>query len=164
MFADAVSIGFFLGLAMAFLIWGVSSLIRRQSSPPETIAARPQRSPAEELRAIADAEIEDGQQKIANSGYWGPVGPLVAAAAFQVKDIFESHLRVSLDLKCDALMVELAWAKRRFAQQYDDDDGFGAATFHQAMQKLEDLRQRRGLPGILSREEALRRVAEGRSE
>lgn len=82
------------------------------------------------LAELAGRQHADAARKLAEPDYWGPVGPLVEIAAAAC----ERAVRYTLDgtnrqVDFDALLGTLVFARHSFDRSYDDDDGYGAATF-----------------------------------
>lgn len=82
------------------------------------------------LAELVGRQHADAARKLADPDYWGPVGSLVEIAAAAC----ERAVRYTLDssgrvIDFDALLGAIVFARHTFDRTYDDDDGYGAATF-----------------------------------
>ena len=83
---------------------------------------------------------QDAKQKTTDNWYWGQVGGDVAAALYHIRRAIagvDQTLADAAFLRAAALAVERRLTE--FASLYEDEAGYGAATFHEVVFDLQKL-------------------------
>ena len=81
------------------------------------------------VRRILDAEEKDGRAKIANQSYWHRVGYDVLGAAQLARAAVERTEPAETAEWLQRCLRAVAVASEQYRSYYDDEDGFGSATF-----------------------------------
>jgi hypothetical protein len=112
---------------------GLRAALGDGAARPRLLASLPKLSFHAAVTVLAELvgrQHADARAKLAAPDYWGGVGPLVEIAAA----ICERTARLGIaaegsGIDFDRLLTLTALARRRYAEVYDDADGYGAATF-----------------------------------